>query len=88
MQRRRLNPLFPVSVSLGSGVACWYLVQVLAAGSVAEQAAYSVVGLLVALGVLEHWFLVLPIQDSRLWQWAMADDTPEPESRVLGTGGL
>ena len=31
----------------------------------------TVVGLLLALGVLEHWFLVLPVQDSRLWQWAL-----------------
>lgn len=26
---------------------------------------------LLGLGVLEHWFMVLPIADSALWQWAM-----------------
>jgi putative photosynthetic complex assembly protein 2 len=31
----------------------------------------SLVGSLLALAVLEHWFLVLPLPSENLWKWAV-----------------
>jgi putative photosynthetic complex assembly protein 2 len=71
MQKRRINLLFPFSVVIGTLVAGMFLHSALVADNSAHVAGNTMVALLLSLGVLEHWFLVLPIQDSRLWQWAM-----------------
>ena len=33
----------------------------------------ALVGTMLALGILEHWMLVLPISTSALWRWAMTN---------------
>jgi len=35
---------------------------------------------MLALAVLEHWFLVLPVPDAALWRWAMPGDREGGES--------
>ncbi|MEO0410341.1 MAG: putative photosynthetic complex assembly protein PuhE [Pseudomonadota bacterium] len=44
-----------------------------AAGAVPPQYQVTAIMLttLLGLGAIEHWFMVLPIADSALWQWAM-----------------
>jgi putative photosynthetic complex assembly protein 2 len=71
MKQRRINLLFPFSVVVGSCAAALFLHRAIDATDAFGAAGYTIVGLLLSLGVLEHWFLVLPIQDSKLWQWAM-----------------
>ncbi|MDJ0879042.1 MAG: putative photosynthetic complex assembly protein PuhE [Halieaceae bacterium] len=78
MKQRRINLLFPFSVVLGTGFAVMFLHRALLAADPFAVTGSAMVGLLLSLGVLEHWFLVLPIQDSKLWQWAMPK---EPDSR-------
>jgi putative photosynthetic complex assembly protein 2 len=69
---RRMNLLFPLSVTL-STVLTGLLIQ----GAIADTATpYEVVGLtllsaLMALVVVEHWFLVLPLPAAALWSWGM-----------------
>ena len=68
--RRPMNALFPVSVTAGTLVAAWCFMS--AASPLAlgfEVEVYALAGMLVALGTLEHWFLVLPYRDAALWQW-------------------
>ena len=69
------NPLFPVSVAVGTLAA---LLLGEAAGVAASGAAvgFTMLSALVALGTLEHWFLVLPMKDAALWRWAMAGSRP------------
>jgi putative photosynthetic complex assembly protein 2 len=70
-RHRPMNLLFPVSIT-ASTIAC---VLVFEAGAAAEAepfaTGYALLGMLLALGVLEHWFLMLPIPFERLWAWAM-----------------
>jgi putative photosynthetic complex assembly protein 2 len=71
MPKRPMNLLFPVSVT-GATVILGLLVQSASAG---EAEPFRSVGLmlvasLLALGILEHWFLVLPISEATLWRWA------------------
>jgi putative photosynthetic complex assembly protein 2 len=71
MPVRPMNLLFPFAVSAAT-IAVGLLF--FAAGSTADaflRTAYALVGSLLALAVLEHWFLVLPLRDSRLWNWAL-----------------
>jgi putative photosynthetic complex assembly protein 2 len=72
MAKRSVNPLFPLSVAAG-GIACAvHLFAALQAGpGEFDRVAWALVGTITGLAVLEHWLLVLPVKDSRLWRWAV-----------------
>jgi hypothetical protein len=71
-RRRRANALFPFSVA-GSTLACALLLgEATAAGADAFRAVgFTLLGTLMALAVLEHWFMVLPLPFEALWRWAL-----------------
>jgi putative photosynthetic complex assembly protein 2 len=72
-RRRRMNALFPVSVIAGT-VACLLLsMRAIAPDATPHDVAgYSLLASLVALGLLEHWFMVLPVPADALWRWGLA----------------
>ena len=86
-RKRAMNLLFPVSVSASTVIAVWMVNEALdsAAGS-ARAIGLLLVATLLWLAILEHWLLVLPLQATALWQWAMrnrdgaAPAAPEPLS--------
>ncbi|HPM65634.1 MAG TPA: putative photosynthetic complex assembly protein PuhE [Piscinibacter sp.] len=86
-RKRAMNLLFPVSVSASTVIAVWMVNEALdsAAGG-ARAIGLLLVATLLWLAILEHWLLVLPLQATALWQWAMrnrdgaAPAAPEPLS--------
>lgn len=77
-RRAGVNWLFPVSVTLLSfATACW-LDRLFAAGTPAEIAGYALLAALTALALLEHWFMVLPLPDEKLWRWML----PAPKTNA------
>lgn len=88
MRRRPMNILFPVSVTLASIGAALLWAGTAHAPTPASATGMMLVATLLALGALEHWFLVLPIQDSVLWNWAMKASEPGRKKRYsAGTRG-
>jgi putative photosynthetic complex assembly protein 2 len=72
LAKRPMNPLFPVSVTLGTALGALLAHAALAApGSSFEATALVLLATLVALAILEHWFMVLPVPDAALWSWAL-----------------
>lgn len=73
----RIGPIFWLSTLAftASFAAALYS---LISGNVPAQhtAAGTMLTTLLGLGVVEHWFMVLPIADSALWRWAL----PHPET--------
>ena len=71
-RKRRMNALFPISITLGSGLAvwAWLVAEASPAGTGAAASATLIAGL-AALGVVEHLFLVLPMRDAKMFQWAI-----------------
>jgi putative photosynthetic complex assembly protein 2 len=71
-RQRAMNLLFPLSVTVSTVVATLLIAQALAAvpGS-AEATGLLLVATLLALAIVEHWLLVLPIEATALWRWAM-----------------
>ncbi|MBK1735200.1 hypothetical protein CKO15_07860 [Halorhodospira abdelmalekii] len=72
IRRRPMNLLFPFSVTV-STVALVLLIQQAVAPGVDP---YTTVGLilvatLMALAILEHWFLVIPLPTAVLWHWGL-----------------
>jgi putative photosynthetic complex assembly protein 2 len=86
---RPLNWLFPVSVTaLTFAVACW-LERVHAAESVGAITGFALLTAITALALFEHWMMVLPIPDEKLWRWMMPDTrsktrNPIPTTKMKG----
>ncbi len=71
-RKRPMNFLFPLSVT-ASAVALTLQIQDIAAPAAGE---FQVVGTtllatMTALGMLEHWVLVLPFSPTALWSWSL-----------------
>jgi putative photosynthetic complex assembly protein 2 len=73
LRRRRMNPLFPFSVGFGI-----WLVHRLAVTALAPDASrFATVGLallatLTLLALIEHVFLMLPLNFAALWRWSLS----------------
>ncbi len=78
----RMAPLtfmFPVSVTgLSFATAIWADRAGIAQGGAA--AGYALLAALTALALLEHWFMVLPLPDQKLWRWML----PAPATQTKG----
>ncbi|MGG7643451.1 putative photosynthetic complex assembly protein PuhE [Rhodovulum sp. YNF3179] len=67
----RLNWVFPISITaLSFAVACW-LERLHAAGTPGEIAGYALLTAITGLALLEHWLMVLPLPDAKLWRWML-----------------
>ena len=73
MRRAPMNLLFPVSVTLSTLITAHYAVSAAdaPAGSFAAVAD-TLLASLMALAILEHWLLVLPLPAMALWQWSLS----------------
>jgi putative photosynthetic complex assembly protein 2 len=81
--RKPMNFLFPVSITAATVVTAWVVQGALAADASSFQAtANTFLAALLALAVLEHWFLVLPFPSTALWRWGLRsrDAVGAPES--------
>lgn len=71
--RRPMNVLFPFTVTATTIVTASLIAQASDATALPfEIAGYVFLATLMALAVLEHWFLVLPIPSAELWTWGLA----------------
>ena len=76
-RRRSMNVFLPVSI-LSSSLALVFIA--LSAmnidTSVANKVGLLLVGSMLAMAILEHFLLVLPLPSTALWRWAMRNRTP------------
>jgi len=70
---RPMNALFPFSATLGTMFVA-YLVHALIDAPVGsgEAVGLALLVTLAALGVIEHWFLVVPLPFGDLWAWGLS----------------
>ena len=72
---RAMNPLFPVVVTASTALCAllvgWSLASQTTSESAGLAAGYALLATLLALAILEHWFLVLPLPSDRLWSWGL-----------------
>lgn len=69
----RMNWVFPISVTaLTFATGCW-LERAWSAPTEAALIGHILLAALTALALLEHWFMVLPLPDQKLWRWMLPD---------------
>lgn len=71
--RRPMNVLFPFTVTATTIITAFLIAQASDPAALPFEIAGCVfLATLMALAVLEHWFLVLPIPSAELWTWGLA----------------
>lgn len=70
-RRRTMNPLFPLSVTLGTLAAVHFFAAAHASHTAFGEVGNLLVATLIALAVIEHVFLMLPLGEAVLWRWAV-----------------
>ena len=78
--KKPMNPLFPVSVTVSTAVLVVLAGRAAAADGPAAVAV-TLAATLVGLGLLEHWFLVLPLPVEAMWRWYLGA-RPEAGTRA------
>lgn len=72
MRRKSMNALFPFSVLAGCLATAFATLQALHPMATEHVATgFTLLAILLALGVLEHLFLMLPISTKVLWRWGL-----------------
>lgn len=74
-RRRSINALLPLSLLGGGAVAVMLIDQAVDAGG-AQRVGLMLVASMLVLAVLEHLLMVVPLQSSALWRWAMRHAEP------------
>ena len=63
-----MNALFPLSITLATAATYWLTARASGAASASfELQGSTLLATLCALGLIEHWFLVLPLRVEKLW---------------------
>jgi putative photosynthetic complex assembly protein 2 len=83
-----LNLLMPLSITVSTVVVVWLLHGAISAPAGSATAiGQLLVATMLAMGVLEHWMLVLPLNPSTLWRWALREGRQSPSASPLDTQG-
>ena len=69
--------MFPISITLITCAAFFFLEHLFhsARGEFSNQVGFALVLSLTLLALLEHWFMVVPLPDSKLWMWMLPGNT-------------
>jgi putative photosynthetic complex assembly protein 2 len=80
-RNRPMNLLFPLSITVSTILTVLCVIYAMAPSATGfEVAGWALVGTLMALVVIEHWFLILPLQVAALWIWKPGQKTQDAES--------
>ena len=67
----RITALFPISVSALTVFSALLLERAINVEHPGMSVGYTLLTCLCLLALLEHWFMVLPLPDEKLWRWMM-----------------
>jgi len=70
-RKRAMNPLFPISICASTAVAAVLIRKCMLATPGFPSVGLALVASLLALAVLEHWFMILPWKSEKLWNWGL-----------------
>jgi putative photosynthetic complex assembly protein 2 len=87
-KRRSMNAFLPVSILFSTSAFVMIGLRALSTDSTnAETVGLLLVASMLAMAILEHFLLVLPLTSTALWRWAMRHRTPLPVTAAADSIG-
>jgi putative photosynthetic complex assembly protein 2 len=85
-RRARSSIALPLSLG-GAALALFSLIEATETAATAAAVGYTLVATLLALAIVEHLFMILPLPVDRLWAWSsQAGRSPKSDDRTSGEG--
>jgi putative photosynthetic complex assembly protein 2 len=85
-RKRSMNFLIPVSITVATATTAVLALMAFEPGADPFQvAAFTMLAALMALVVVEHWFLVLPMSPAAMWSWGLASRSEDDGSPAVAT---
>ena len=85
-RRAPMNAFFPASITALSFASACFLERLWSAQTEGHLIGYTLLSALTLLALLEHWFMVVPLPDQKLWRWMLP--APRPDLTTAKTTGL
>ena len=76
LRREPMNLLFPISITVSTVIGTIMFEHAAHATSAFARAGDTFIGVMMALAILEHWFLVVPLPAAKLWSWGLKSRKP------------
>lgn len=70
-----VTPLFPFAVTLLTFTTGFFVERLITATDPVAIAVHTLLAALAALALLEHWLMVVPLPDAKLWRWMLPDSS-------------
>jgi putative photosynthetic complex assembly protein 2 len=86
--KRPMNAFFPFSVMAATAIVALLIARAAHGdGTAGDMAGWSALAALATLGLIEHWFLVIPLGQTELWQWGFRSrERKDPKGPGLAGG--
>jgi putative photosynthetic complex assembly protein 2 len=75
----RITAFFPISVSALTVFSALLMERAINVTHPGMSVGYALLTCLCLLALLEHWFMVLPLPDEKLWRWMMPAAKPQKD---------
>lgn len=76
LRREPMNLLFPISITVSTVIGTIMFEHAAHATASFARAGDTFIGVMMALAILEHWFLVVPLPAAKLWSWGLKSRKP------------
>ena len=73
-----ITAAFPIGVTFLSVTAACFAERLVSAQTTADTVGFALLTALAGLAAIEHWLMVVPLPDAKLWRWMLPD---APSSR-------
>lgn len=74
MTKAPISAFFPISVTVLTIATVLFGERLVSAETMVEAIGFALLTSLSALALLEHWFMVIPLPDAKLWRWMLPDN--------------
>ncbi|MEM8591725.1 MAG: putative photosynthetic complex assembly protein PuhE [Pseudomonadota bacterium] len=78
--------LFPLTIIVLSLSTALWVSRLAAATSAEEAVTFGLLSALTGLALIEHWMMILPMADTKLWRWLMPERPSSPAPKPAKTG--
>ena len=84
-RRAQMNWVFPMSITALSYASYCFLERAYTATDTGTVIGFTLVSALTLLALLEHWFMVIPLPDQKLWRWMLPEHKSQPQGQPIPT---